>query len=61
VIETALHALRDSEQSRSAEVAEFTQELDRRLASLDRGEWEDPEAVRAELQRKSAERRRKLA
>jgi len=39
----------------------FNQELDDTIPSLDRGERVDPSDVRAELQRMSAERRRKTA
>lgn len=61
VVEAALGALRDSMETAAAEIADFNEELERRLASLDRGESMDPAVVRAELQRKSAERRRKTA
>lgn len=40
------------------QVAEFNDELARRLDSLDRGAYVDPADARARLQRKSAERRK---
>jgi hypothetical protein len=40
------------------QVAEFNDELARRLDSLDRGAYVDPAGARARLQRKSAERRK---
>jgi Arc/MetJ-type ribon-helix-helix transcriptional regulator len=61
VIETALYAMRDTATTEADEIAQFSAELDRRLASLDRGESFDPEIVRADLARRSAERRRKTA
>jgi hypothetical protein len=39
-------------------LAQFNEELGRRLATLDRGEAVDPAAARARLQRKSGERRK---
>jgi putative addiction module CopG family antidote len=61
VIETALYAMQDTAATMADEIAEFDAELGRRLASLDRGESFDPEIVRADLARRSAERRRKTA
>jgi hypothetical protein len=46
---------------RAGQLAEFNQELDRRLAALDRGEVVDPEVARARLLRKSAQRRKPRA
>jgi hypothetical protein len=42
-------------------MAEFNEELGRRLASLDRGESVAPSEVRSHLRRKSAEQRKKRA
>jgi hypothetical protein len=42
-------------------MAEFNEELGRRLASLDRGESVAPSEVRSRLRRKSEERRKKRA
>ena len=43
---------------RSRQLEEFQSELDRRLASLDRGEGLDVETVFAEIRARSEERRR---
>ncbi len=59
VVREALHLLEDQEQARAAQLAEFNGELGRRLASLDRGEFVDPEVVRANLRSKSEERRKR--
>jgi antitoxin ParD1/3/4 len=61
VIREALRLLEEHEKSRIAQLAAFNEELGRRLASLDRGEGVDGRAVRARLQRKSQERRRRSA
>ncbi len=61
VVREALRLLEDHEKARAAQLAEFNQELDRRLASLDRGESVDPAEVRTRLQRKSQERRKRHA
>lgn len=58
VVREALRLLEDQERVRVAQLAEFNQELGRRLASLDRGERVDPIDVRVRLRKKS-ERRRK--
>jgi antitoxin ParD1/3/4 len=58
VIREALRLLGDHDRVRSAQITEFNQELDRRLASLDRGGQIDPAAARARLLRKSQKRRR---
>lgn len=61
VVREALRLLEDHEKARAAQLAEFNQELGRRLASLDRGESADPAEVRMRLQRKSHERRKRHA
>jgi hypothetical protein len=43
---------------KSAQLAEFNQELGRRLDALDRGERVDPEDARGKLRRKSEARRK---
>jgi antitoxin ParD1/3/4 len=58
VVREALRLLEEHDSARAAQLAEFNGELDRRLASLDRGERVDPVDARARLQRKSAERRK---
>jgi antitoxin ParD1/3/4 len=61
VVREALRLLEDHEQARTAQLAEFNQELGKRLASLDRGERVDPAKVRSRLERKSKERRERRA
>lgn len=61
VVREALRLLDDHERARAAQLAEFNQELGRRLASPDRGEGADPTEVRKSLQRKSEERRNRRA
>ena len=61
VIREALRLLEEQERARTAQLAEFQEELARRLASLDRGETADPAAVRTRLQSKSEERRKRRA
>lgn len=56
VVREALRLLEEHDSARATQLAEFNQELGRRLAALDRGEVVDPAAVRARLQRKSAQR-----
>jgi antitoxin ParD1/3/4 len=58
VVREALRLLEEHDQARAAQLAEFNQELGRRLASLDRGERADPAETRARLQRKSQQRRK---
>ena len=57
VVREALRLLEERDQVRSAQLAEFNQEIGRRLASPDRGEQIDPAQSRAKLERKSQERR----
>ena len=59
VVLEALRLLENHEKTRAAQLEEFRSELDRRLASLDRGEGIDVEIVFARIREKSAERRRK--
>lgn len=61
VVREALRLLEDHEKARAAQLAEFNQELGRRLASLDRGESVDPAEVRTRLQRKPQEWRKRHA
>jgi antitoxin ParD1/3/4 len=58
VVREALRLLEEHDAARAAQLAEFNEELGRRLATLDRGESVDPAEARARLQRKSAERRK---
>jgi antitoxin ParD1/3/4 len=57
VVREALRLLEEHDRARAGQLAEFNQELERRLASLNRGEKFDPAESRARLQRKSRERR----
>ena len=58
VVREALRLLEEHDRARAAQLAEFSQELGRRLASLDRGERADPAETRTRLQRKSQQRRK---
>ena len=58
VVREALRLLEEHERSRAAQVAAFNKELGARLASLDRGEFVEPEVVWAHLRQKSRERRK---
>jgi len=58
VIREALRLLEEHDSTRAAQLAEFNNELVRRLASLNRGDTTDPRAVRERLQRKSDDRRK---
>ena len=58
VVREALRLLEEHDQARAAQLAEFNQELGRRLDSLDRGEHVDPAQARARLRRKSEVRRK---
>jgi antitoxin ParD1/3/4 len=61
VVREALRLLEEHDSARAAQVAEFNEELGRRLAALDHGEVVDPAAARARLQRKSEQRRKPRA
>ena len=61
VVREALRLLEEHDSARAAQLAEFNEELSRRLASLERGENVDPAEARVRLQRKSAERRKQQA
>ena len=61
VVREALRLLEEHDSARATHLAEFNQEIGRRLASLDRGEAVDPAAARARLQRKSEHRRKPRA
>ncbi|MBV8553144.1 MAG: type II toxin-antitoxin system ParD family antitoxin [Acidobacteriaceae bacterium] len=58
VVREALRLLEEHDQTRAARLAEFNQELGRRLDALDRGHHLDPAEARARLQRKSEVRRK---
>jgi antitoxin ParD1/3/4 len=61
VVREALRLLEEHDSARVAQLAEFNQELGRRLAALDRGETVDPAGARARLRRKSQQRRKSRA
>ena len=57
VVREALRLLEDQEKARNARLEEFRSEVDRRLATLDRGEGVDGETVFAKIRKKSELRR----
>ena len=59
VIREALRLMEERDQTRTAELAAFQDELNRRVKSLDRSEHVDPATIRKQLEKKSAERRRR--
>jgi len=61
VVREALRLLEEHDEARAAQLAEFNEELARRLASLDRGETVSPAQARARLDRKSEQRRKPRA
>ena len=61
VVREALRLLEEHERLRASQIAEFNEELGRRLASLDQGESVQPSTARSRLRRKSEERRKKRA
>ena len=61
VVREALRLLEERDQVRAAQMAEFNQELGRRLESLDNGQHVEPAEVRARLKRKSDARRKSRA
>jgi Arc/MetJ-type ribon-helix-helix transcriptional regulator len=61
VVREALRLLEEHDQVRAGQLAEFNQELGRRLASIDRGGTVKPAEARARLERKAAQRRKPQA
>jgi antitoxin ParD1/3/4 len=61
VVREALRLLEEHDRSRAERLAEFNRELKRRLDSLDRGNFVEPEVVWAELERRSRERKKQRA
>ncbi len=57
VVREALRLLEQQDSARPAQLEAFQQELDRRLASLEKGERANPAEVRERLRRKSEQRR----
>jgi antitoxin ParD1/3/4 len=58
VVREALRLLEERDHARSAQIAVFNSELNRRLASLERGERVDPAAARRRIEAKSKSRRK---
>ncbi len=58
VVREALRLLEEYDQNRAARLAEFGQELGRRLKSLDSGTYVKPADARDRLNRKSDQRRK---
>jgi antitoxin ParD1/3/4 len=58
VVREGLRLLEEHDTARAAQLAEFNEELGRRLAGFDRGEVVDPATARARLRRKSDQRRK---
>ena len=61
VVREALRLLEERDQVRTTQIAEFNQELGRRLDSLDHGRHINPGEARVKLQRKSDQRRKSKA
>jgi antitoxin ParD1/3/4 len=61
VVADALGLLAEHAKVRAAQIAELNEELTRRIAEADAGEFVDPAALRAHLALRSAERRKKSA
>ena len=61
VVREALRLLEEHEKARANQLAEFREEIARRLKSLDRGEGIHGDAVFAKIREKSVQRRRKRA
>ena len=58
VVREALRLLEENDSARAAQLAQFNDELGRRLAALERGEGVEPAAARARLRSKSEQRRK---
>jgi antitoxin ParD1/3/4 len=58
-VREALRLLEEHDKARAAQLQEFRSEVDRRIASLDRGEGLDGETVFNKIRQKSEQRRRK--
>lgn len=61
VVAEALRLLSTQPVSLASQLEDFDRELQRRIAAADAGEFVDPAVVRAMLERRSAERRKKSA
>ncbi len=58
VVREALRLMEERDQTRSAQLVTFHQELGQRIESLDHGEHTDPFSVRKRIEQKSRERKR---
>jgi antitoxin ParD1/3/4 len=58
VIREGLRLLQEKEEDREASIAHFNEEIQKRLASLDRGEYVDPEEVLEGIRQRSLARRK---
>ncbi len=61
VVREALRLLEEHDQARVRQLAEFNQELGRRMEALDRGQHISPSNARARLKHKSEQRRKDKA
>jgi antitoxin ParD1/3/4 len=61
VIREALRLLEEHDKARAVQLEDFRSQVDRRLASLDRGEGLNGETVFAQIRKKSEQRRPKRA
>jgi len=61
VVREALRLLEERDQARESQLAGFNRELGDRLHALDRGEYKNPQDVRARLERKSQVRKKRSA
>ena len=58
VVREALRLMEEQDRTRTARLEEFNRELKARIASLDRGEYVEPEQVWKRLEQRSRERRK---
>lgn len=61
VVREALRLLEQHEKTISSQLLAFDREISSRLEALERGEHADPAAVRARIDKKSRDRRRRSA
>ena len=61
VVREALRLMEESERTREEEVREFNEELGRRLASLDRGEYVSAQELKSHMEQRSREHRMRTA
>lgn len=61
VVREALRLLEREEKSRKEQIEEFNRELQKRIDSIERGEYVTAEESLRRIQQKSAERRKRIA